>query len=372
MTHAEVWSKPSMPMLKMFSRKCVWARCAWIVPALCVGVSAHAGEKIRYTSPGKSADTDSRPDRSLRDDGLGPFDLQRDRPAGGEAPPVAPPSSNSKLSPKTLELLEQRKNWILRTPSGSEGDATPNNSFNVRGQEFGSPAKKSNGFIERYFEREAEARKEISARTGLKDRNSLQSDSKNDNLGKQHETYRNREESNGAEESKLGSNLNSSSLITKPSGRNAIGGSSLNSDLIPRSFGADKDVSGTFRRTLGSSTDILTPQEQRLKDFEKNALGRIGSGVNVDPMNTLKDATRQPLNPVLGGLSSSPNSGLNTGLSDGGVTPLAGGGIRSGIIDAFGSRGPGGSSLSPGFSMPTTSTILQQRPAVLEIPRRKF
>ncbi|MSU60798.1 MAG: hypothetical protein EXS31_00110 [Pedosphaera sp.] len=355
----------------MFSRKSVWSRHAWVIPALFVGASAQAGEKIRYTSPGKSTDTDSRPDRSLRDDGSGPFDLQRDRPAGGEAPPVAPPSSNSRLSPKTLELLEQKKNWILRTPSGS-GDAAPNKSFTVREQEFGGPAKKPSGFIERYFEREAEARKEISARTGSKDReDSLQSDSKDDTLGKQRETNRNREESNKSEESKLGSDLNSSSLITKPSSKNAIG-SSLNSDLIPRSFGADKDISGTFRRTLGSSTDILTPQEQRLKDFEKNALGRIGSGIAVDPISTLQDATRQPLNPVLGGLSVSPNSGLNTGLSDVGVTPLAGAGIRSGIIDTFGSRGLGGSSLSPGFTMPTASPFLHQRPGVLEIPRRRF
>ena len=109
-----------------------------------------------------------------------------------------------------------------------------------------------------------------------------------------------------------------------------------------------------------------------MQDFRKNALGQAAIGLSSDPINTQPDGTRQPVNPVLGNGITPLSPGLNADLTESGVTPLAGAGIRSGIVEAYGSRGPVGSSLSPGINMPSAAPSLLHRPAVLEIPRRRF
>ncbi|HEY6166941.1 MAG TPA: hypothetical protein VI454_02795 [Verrucomicrobiae bacterium] len=105
------------------------------------------------------------------------------------------------------------------------------------------------------------------------------------------------------------------------------------------------------------------------------AIGGASSpfGRGNDPVNFFNDATRQPVNPVVGsGLDSLGRPGLSKSPFDTRPSGFDGLARPSGFNDAapqiFGS-----SSLSPAVLAPTVpSVIAAPRPGVLEIPKRKF
>jgi hypothetical protein len=148
-------------------------------------------------------------------------------------------------------------------------------------------------------------------------------------------------------------------------------------DLSPRNFNS-AEVLGFSRRGFGGGPSQFLGQEQReqrLDEFQKT-LGIAGPAkptVLIDPINLQNDATRQPLNPILG--TGSRGIGIGAGLSSG-LSSVGGGTVAptspSPISELINARSASGSSLSPAISAPPSPAFFQPRPAVLEIPRRKF
>jgi hypothetical protein len=334
---------------------------------------AFAGEKIRFSDePDKAASSSKRPKADLSR----PFDSNQSAPGGTEATPLAPPPPASKTrDPKVEELIDQKKNWIFSTPSKADSDSALKEMFKVREyklDEVGTDRRPKSA-IDSYFEHEAEARKEISAKLNAR--------------GKDSETGN--KEADAAESNSIvglpleqgtrsaispASELEPGAWARKGSAELGSPISASPGDLNSRNFHS-ADVLGLPRHGSGSGPGQFFGQErreQRLEEFQKT-IGVINPGRPAllrDPINLQSDGTRQPLNPVLGTGSPGIGTGLDTGFRS--VGGLAGPGGRSSISDLMNSRPPSGASLSPAVIMPSSPGFMQPRPAVLEIPRRKF
>jgi len=336
-----------------------------------------AGEKIRFTDQSEKI---ASPGKGLKEDFSRPFDLKRSGPSGAEVAPLPPPSPSGKTrDPKVDEWIDQKKNWIFNTPSKLDSEAVLKEIFNVREYKFDElgSERKSKSAIDRYFERAAQDRKEISAR--------YRGNAKDRTTANDRDAETSRIEDDRAEEDSI------TALPTEPGAPSSISpGTELDSapltrrgaqlgdplsvspgDIMPRNFNS-AEVFGMPRRSFGGGSGQFTAPNQRelrMQEFQK-MLGAtpVKPGLLADPINLQRDATRQAINPVAGGGPSSLS--LDTGLSGIGAVQSAVG--RLPISEAINPQLPSRSSLAPGVIMPSSPSFVHRPPAVLEIPRRKF
>jgi hypothetical protein len=352
-------------MLTPFANSVAWLRPALAGALVVASGSAWAGEKIRFSEEGEKA---ARPVLRPKPDFGSTFDLKHSAPGGADAGLPPPLPSNRIRDQKLEEFLDQKKNWIFVTPTDS--DAALKEMFNVREyklDDLGADSK-SKSTIDRFFEREAEARSELSSKLNARGKGAEDND-----LSKE------AAETDTIVGLPLEQGLRSSIAPTPELDPNAWGrgpglGNPLSvapGDFSPKNFNA-ADVLGLPRRILGSGSGQFFDQEkreQRLDEFQKS-LG-VTPARPADPINLQNDVTRQPLNPIVGIGAPPAGTALDTGLK-----PPAGGlsgtMFRPPISDLITARPPLGSSLAPTMPAPASPTFFQPRPAILEIPRRKF
>src|SRR5947207_37365 len=96
-------------------------------------VGALGGEKIRFTDQGAPSEKATPPRPGLKEDFSRPFDLKPNSLSGEVIPDMpAPPVNRNTRDPKLDELLDQKKNWILSTPSKFDRDAALKQIFKIR------------------------------------------------------------------------------------------------------------------------------------------------------------------------------------------------------------------------------------------------
>jgi hypothetical protein len=129
-------------------------------------------------------------------------------------------------------------------------------------------------------------------------------------------------------------------------------------------------------QSLSTSTSQNKQRELRLQEFERMLPGpKLLSNPLLDPIRTQEDSTRMEVNPVVG--RRTEEAAMDSSSTS--VNPLAGlpgqrPGSRSQVFDTFSPRSLG---LSAGVSanpMPSSRapSIMQGKPAVLELPKRAF
>jgi hypothetical protein len=245
--------------------------------------------------------------------------------------------------------------------------------FNVREYKFDELGddQRPKSAIDRFFERESDARSEISTKLNARSKDTEDSGISNEGS-----------DSSNIVGLPLEQAVRSSISPTSDLDPNALGrrGPAMGNpisvapgDFNPRNFNS-ADVLGLPRRGLGSGPGQFFGQEQReqrLDEFQKSLGASPARPVMLtDPINLQNDATRQPLNPVVGIGSPAIGTALDGGLGNAGG--LAGPSMRPPLSDLITARPPNGASLAPSIVSPATPSFFQPRPAVLEIPRRKF
>ena len=141
------------------------------------------------------------------------------------------------------------------------------------------------------------------------------------------------------------------SLIRTPSGPNSLGQFFNQSD-------------GQFGRTR--------EQELRAREFDKllKGQGAVSQSPRA-PINSIADGTRQEINPTKGKRVDEFSGLAASGIASESL-PGFGRTSRPGLFDSINAKVLGASSLAPTIVAPSPARITEAKPAVLEIPRRKF
>jgi hypothetical protein len=343
--------------------------------AVLVSSFAIAGEKIR-TSDAPTTSTTPSPSRNFREDASSPFDFSRSSGPGGGDFSAPLPAANPKVRDAKIEqLLDQKKNWIFNAPSQFDRDASAREILSVRESDFDSATgqKKTKSAIERYFERDSASqltgqglnKNSGGAFGGSADSGGLDGKERDSRLPFQRENRSSLKSDTGfVSHSMVQPGGVYGDSLTKDTG-------SLGDGLIPADLGS-RDVFGLPSPKYGSGSSELSPQEKRMQEFQKIlGVGVPAAGLAGATLNLQQSGANQAINPITssGGLSSD----LGPGLA-GSTLESSRPGYRPGAAsDIFGTRYSSGSSLSPSPIIPSASApSLIQRPAVLEIPRRRF
>ena len=283
---------------------------------------------------------------------------------------------------KLQQMLDRRSNWIFVTDDVDAKQLTPEELFGVSNSNPLQESGKTKGVIEKYFEKNQKEQNpsgknsDNGPKDGLdsKDKSTSATDTE-DPLSNPGSRSRN---SSRAKDKESGMDKDVYSDSGHPT---AASGS--NPSLIPE---ATTSMPTTTTPT-GFRSGYMTAREERLRheklqnDQKYYQLFHPGeaqpslaaSGPN-DPINQMVDTTRNPLQPTtaptLTDLDPLGNSKANNPFLP---SPNSGFGGRQGNLDALlGGRAFGSSSLSPSFMPPPAPVMIQPKPAVLEVPRRKF
>ncbi len=339
--------------------------CGWAL-LLAAGV-ALAADKIRFS---EQPENTTSPNQQPKGDLSHPFERKQGSPGGIDVGPLPPPpNANNVRDPKLEEWIDQKKNWMFVTPADS--DRAVEEMFNVREYKFDElgGGKKPKSQIDRYFEHAAEARRKMSSKL---DNRTKGSDEGEDEAVEGGSIVGLPLESGAFSPIQPTSDLDPSAWGRRgPELGNPASASP--GDPSPRNFNSI-EVLGLRRRGFGGGSSQFFGQEQReqrLEEFQKTLgiVNPVRPALLRDPINLQIDGTRQPINPILGTGSPGIGTGLDTGLRGVGSAGLGG---PSPISDIISSRPVSGSSLSPAVRIPSAPVVFQPRPAVLEIPRRKF
>jgi len=144
------------------------------------------------------------------------------------------------------------------------------------------------------------------------------------------------------------------SNLASPMDRLREGKSSSGSVLSPLVYPNTSSASASNSKTLSSAA--ISPVKRMITPLDYN-------------INLLPDANSEPLQPVVGQNPSDLNRSHGTaGLLD--LAPSADRIERRG--DALTQQILGSSTLAPAIAAPAESRLMKPRPAVLEVPKRKF
>jgi hypothetical protein len=322
-----------------------------------------AGEKIRFTDEPNNSAPPTRPKPEFSR----PFEFKPNGPGTAEVTPLPPPTPNSKVrDPRIEEFIDQKKNWIFGTPPRPDSEEALKEVFNIREYKFDEVfERKSKSAVDRYFDRDVEARKEIGARLNARDPGEMIDSEDAEEISVLGLPVDQQARPSFAPGADLDPNI---AARAKSDFSSAV--TDGPTELRPSIFNS-AEVLGFSRRDFGNEfgpSSIQEQREQRMLEFQRILSGNSG-GVLRDPINAQPDRTRQAINPIVGTRSQGLSSGLDGGLSSGGALSGSIGG--SPISDVLAPRIPIGSSLAPAAILPAAPTFAP-RPAVLEIPRRKF
>lgn len=323
------------------------------------------GEKIQISEPSTNKIAPLPNPRQ----GLKPIEIGGGRPASEEvhAPISAPPSAQPGLNSKMSEFIDKQRNWIFVKPGSESEESTLKRIYGVRDVDFGTGDKTSRSVVQTYFEGSAsDAGRTSSPKHNRDGLGADQLDGSYLDSGAQ--SYPSLSTSVGF------TGLPSIIVSGDPGSRiGGIGSINPNGNLNSNPFASAPFGSGIQTPNLAGSRSsagfgLGASPLDRVLDSRMSPVNRGG-----DPMNLRSDKTREELNPIIPRITSltEPPGALNP-AQFGGSIPSTRLDALTGLSEAGGARALGRSSLSPGFTPPTSRNLVTPKPAVLEIPRRKF
>lgn len=323
-------------------------------------------ERIKNAS-GRSPSVDDVPDK--------PFSL----PSNTEGPTTF---HNKKLQ----QMLDRRSNWIFVTEDVDAKQPTAEELFGVGDSKALQESGKPKGVIEKYFEKNQKD-------PNLSGKNSEnRSENRSDNRSKDSlDSWDKANSATGPEDplSNPGSRSRNS-LRGKDKEAGADNHAYSDAGRVPGASDANPSLNpeGTTSTLLSTHrSGLMTTREERLRQDKLQSDQRyyqlfhpgatqpgLAAGGPNDPINQMVDTTRNPLQPTtaptLTDLDVVGNSKANNPFAP---SPNSGFSGRQGNMDTLlGGRVFGSSSLSPSFMAPSAPALVQPKPAVLEVPRRKF
>lgn len=335
--------------------------------------SVLAGDTITFS--GQKGKVDLPSANAKNQEPFKPFDfLERKGSGKGSAqipqmPSLSPGTIGGKRMLELEKLRDQQKNWIFLTSDDLKTTTTPEESFGVEDYNVDGQTKRPKKAIERYWDSMGRDSQSKSNRTSEASFSDGSGDKLDDNA-------------NLRTPSLLDSSFRNSSAKAGERGGSPLIEQLRSADALTRSMG---DLSGSRSLSAESPFPSASPAganerpdparaQARDDDFRKMILppGSVSplSGLR-DPINSPLDQTRQAFHPVTAGnAADSPFSrgGLDQLPS---LNNLGRSGAADGL-DFFSSKAVGPSSLSPAVVAPSDSPWVSSRPAVLEIPRRRF
>ena len=335
--------------------------------ALLASIPALAGEKIQFSRPSEKIEL---PKPSLKEERLPPSLGSRnsENSGGGIDIPVAPPTfrPSAALQKKLGEYIDRRNNWIFYGPDSlqeSAGEDSPWPEFSLDKTDH-----KSKKAVDRFLE-EGNERKGRST-----DNKSANSADKSDDPGRNLMNPSSRDPDNGLSNAPMSEfNLNS---YLHPSQASDMLSRPVNDSL--RNFFTPQTMEDPSNQSSSTRLERKRQDQERAAEFQKllQPRGMLNPLAGpIDPISLQPDSTRQEINPILPKRFEDSPSRL--GRSDNldparAFRPSANVG-RPGSLDVYNPAMLGASSLSPAIAAPSTPTVIfQPKPAVLEIPRRKF
>ncbi len=347
--------RPSSPWPRFIKRplSCALAgerKLAWFGLALWLGLSAAAGEKIRFFDPDDKMELPGRtlkPDESGRPNGV--FDR---RGSAGMELPTARPKKELRNSQELEELLKGQKNWLMATPESD--DAAMKRAFGIRETDF-----------------------ERSTKTEYK--NWLEDDSS-----------KGRKNSPLDPAAKNGLNKDSKDLLEATSRNDMFkSGSFSDPTMSMNSMGSTKSA-GALTAERSAFTSIPNfddlPHKQSVEPTFQSADAQKILGSNLQGVPTAlnnaavfgrePDLTKKALNPITGEAPASglPGSGLPAiGAMNSDKARMPGSAPNAAfIIKQTDARPLTPSSLSPAVSGPVAPQRFLNKPGYLQIPHRQF
>jgi hypothetical protein len=321
---------------------------------LVAGERTAIGQRIQFSGADNAPELpQNRPSDKLPSK---PFEfLDRNNSIGGVVAPLTLPTpgsfpnlpTNSKRRELFEQKLDEKRNWIYRTPNDLSHLATVNEMFGVREAETDGRSPKSRKSIERFFEsKNTKPAADMAGDDWIK----RDADKAND--------YNFDPDKRRSRDIGL--------RYTQPidPGRMMTAGFSLPTDWSSSSATAQKPLNDATG--FGSDRSNLLRERLGQADNFKRLLATPGinpMAAAFNPVNLRVDTTRQgysPITPILPTQTGPPT--LAGSLSGNDLNPLAEQGTKS--------LGP--SSLSPVVSAPTGPAYLKPSPATVEFPQRKF
>jgi hypothetical protein len=292
-------------------------------------------------------------------------EVTADRGLGGGSlapvvPSYVPPAPRTVPDRKTLELQDQRRNWIFAQPEGSEPKQSVEEMFGVREVDLQGRDRRFQSVIGKYLENET-------GTTG--DRPALESN--HGNFLQPAEDLRNADRFHG----------NSTSLAPLMPG--AVPESTLRLNAPAAAVFSGWQADAAIERLRPNALPDQNPHRNGTSDFRRNsweapwerlnapATANIGSGV-FDPIHSMRDSTAQPIHPITPSFAPAvPNalSASTTPWDDRFQTPVPGGRLSS--LDEFNARVSTGPAPSSQSLLPDSRTARSQ-PVVIPPPRRHF
>jgi hypothetical protein len=326
--------------------------------------TASAGEKIQFSDAenkvslpeqGLNLDRFSRPDSPFRRD-----------PSAANL--VAPLPRNNVETKKMEELLDRQKSWL--SPDATDDDKLKRifnireynldrgNSKNSQSLDLLDSNKKSPGALE--------ARSDNSWETG---------NERGLSLKKEFDSFGPDMRSSHAENAIGGADLGALLDANKPS--HAF--SRMRDQWLGKTSFIDAETERvSSRRIVAFENDSHHPLPSVQDWIQQDRVSLLGLREPVrlggDPIHFERDSTQNPLQPFRGSRLMEDSESERNDFSPRMMSGI--GGIPrspSNPLDALKARELSPSSLSPAFTLPETSQpLIQPKPAVLELPRRKF
>jgi hypothetical protein len=330
------------------------------------------GEKIQISGrTSKGSQSDESLKSGLYSD---PLDFMKSRGSGGGGslvPSLPPPVTSSRTRPKQ----EEDNSWMFDADGKLDQSAALEKIFGVRNDKAGKGAngdgsdsdfgksKDSNGWgngknwlEDGYRKSENEAAKAAKPRTEAN--TPFEVDQERSFLRERRDRQSNE--------------LNMGSYLAPKQSNDVFSTSTRGVVQDPFAMG---DFTKSFESSQMGRFGRTKDQEQRLSEFNE-MLGvqpSLFSDQLRSVLNAQPDTTRRELNPVLGqsmeqmGISGKTPSSLDP-FGSGARSPVS----DSGFFNSFNSRAAQKASLSPAMISVPSAPVFQERPTVLEMPRRRF
>ena len=331
--------------------------------------SARKGEQIKFSGGGKDSTTlkPNAPDQSSEG---GIFDYLR-KPNGGAGEvevPISRPQNSRANSRQLQDLIDKEKNWIFLTPQNVSGDnfgkdRKPEEMFNLRDEFDGNP-KKSSKTLEDFWTQEERKPGSKSNKPG------------SSNAGENHEQllFGNASVADPRNSAPKTESANWNSLFVQ---KDKTDPTATSREL----YGSPLNPNGNLPSALNSSGTSLSefstktkPAADEFLKLLKSPSMKLLANSPADPINSAADASDQDINPVVGRRLSDAAKGVkpldSAALSKGNTFPLAT--FSPGTLGDLNARLAEQANQRPAFAPSPESKPAAARPAVLELPRRKF
>ena len=331
-----------------------------------------AGEKIQISGRTTKG---SHSDESLKS-GLysDPLDFMKSRGSGGGGslvPSLPPPVTSSRVRPKQ----DEDNSWMFDADGKLDQSAALEKIFGVRNDKAGKGANGDGS--DSSYGKSTDANAWGSGKNWLEDgyrksqneaakaaKPQTESNTPFD-VDQERSFLRERRDRNANE-------LNMGSYLAPKQSNDVFSASTRGVVQDPFAMG---DFTKSFESSQMGRFGRTKDQEQRLSDFNQ-MLGvqpTLFSDQLRSVLNAQPDTTRRELNPVLG--QSMEQMGFS-GKTPSSLNPFGPGtrssGTDSGFFNSFNSRAAQKASLSPAMISVPSAPVFQERPTVLEMPRRRF